>query len=213
MVEDDKSRDGENAFTLPTRCTPLGTSKFIRNGIRTWFVKADAKPDGSLTLDRDFFVTSSSASATSSAVRRGRRIFGSVPRSVVIPRAESYDCCNLALVRLDRAWCLAWSNPGMGWLFSVALGLQQRSRGCLCSALADRHWPRARHRPGCRAVYIIGAVIPLTGFRSAVRPTRSLSRFGNFGVLDTPHGSVCELVFGIWPPGHGLWQAHMEPGS
>jgi len=40
----------------------------------------------------------------------------------------------------------------MGWLFSVALGLQATLKErCLCSALADRPWPRPRHWPDCPA--------------------------------------------------------------
>ena len=39
-------------------------------------------------------------------------------------------------------------NPGMGWLFAVALGMQQRQRArCVACAAADRARSRGGRRP------------------------------------------------------------------
>ena len=64
----------------------------------------------------------------------------------------------LALILLD-----AWHglNPGMGWLFSVALGLQQRSRRAVFGALLPIALGHALAiGPVVLLVYIVGAVLP-----------------------------------------------------
>src|SRR6266436_3208081 len=58
----------------------------------------------------------------------------------------------MALVNLDPARCLAWSEPRHGLvIFSGARPTATLKKGCLCSVSADRPRPRARHRPGCPA--------------------------------------------------------------
>ena len=64
----------------------------------------------------------------------------------------------LALILLG-----AWHglNPGMGWLFSVALGLQQRSRRAVFGALLPIALGHALAiGPVVLLVYIVGAVVP-----------------------------------------------------
>src|SRR5215472_7325439 len=67
----------------------------------------------------------------------------------------------MALVRLDSARPLARSESGMGWLFSVALGLQQRSRMAVFAALLPIAVGHAL-AIGLLVllVYIVGVVIP-----------------------------------------------------
>jgi selenium-binding protein 1 len=55
MVE--LSRDGRRVY-LTNSLYAAWDEQFYPEGIRTWFVKADAAPDGSLSFDRKFFVTS-----------------------------------------------------------------------------------------------------------------------------------------------------------
>ena len=58
----------------------------------------------------------------------------------------------------------AWHglNPGMGWLFAVALGLQRRSRTALFAALAPIALGHALAiAMVVSAVYMLGAVVPL----------------------------------------------------
>ena len=58
----------------------------------------------------------------------------------------------MALVSLDPARCLAWSEPGHGMvIFSGAGTPATLKKGGVRSAPTDRPWPRARHRPGCFA--------------------------------------------------------------
>jgi hypothetical protein len=67
----------------------------------------------------------------------------------------------MALVSLDTARCLAWSESGHGMvIFSSAWTPATLKKGSVRSAPTDRPWPRARHRPGVLLVYIVGAVIP-----------------------------------------------------
>jgi selenium-binding protein 1 len=51
------SRDGKRVY-FTNSLYASWDEQIYPDGIRTWFVKADAKPDGSLTLDPNFFVTS-----------------------------------------------------------------------------------------------------------------------------------------------------------
>src|SRR5215472_6882714 len=56
----------------------------------------------------------------------------------------------MALVSLDPARRLAWAEPRHGLvIFSRTRPAATLKKGCLCSAPADRPWPRARHRPSC----------------------------------------------------------------
>jgi hypothetical protein len=58
----------------------------------------------------------------------------------------------------------AWHglNPGMGWLFAVALGLQRRSRAALFAALPPIAFGHALAiSMVVSAVYMLGAVVPL----------------------------------------------------
>src|SRR4029077_3516051 len=58
----------------------------------------------------------------------------------------------MALVSLDPARCLAWSEPRHGMvIFSGAWTPATVKKGGVRSAPTDRPWPRARHRPGCFA--------------------------------------------------------------
>ena len=51
------SRDGKRVY-FTNSLYAAWDDQFYPDGIRTWFVRAAAEPDGSLTLDPDFFVTS-----------------------------------------------------------------------------------------------------------------------------------------------------------
>ena len=83
--------------------------------------------------------------------------------------AETPDC-RAASAMIAAAWPWlalvllgAWHglNPGMGWLFSVALGLQRRSRTAVFAALAPIALGHALAiGMVVLVVYVIGAVIP-----------------------------------------------------
>ena len=60
-------------------------------------------------------------------------------------------------------------NPGMGWLFAVALGMQERRRGAVLRALLPLGAGHALAVAGAvGAALVIGAVIPLSRLRWAV---------------------------------------------
>ena len=101
----------------------------------------------------------------------------------------------LALILLG-----AWHglNPGMGWLFAVALGLQHRSRRAVFGALAPIALGHALAiGMVVLLVYAIGAVIPFRWLQIGGAATLFLSRAGSFGARDILPGSVCASVFGI----------------
>jgi hypothetical protein len=72
-------------------------------------------------------------------------------------------------------------NPGMGWLFAVALGMQERRRGAVLRALLPLGVGHAMAVAGAvGAALAIGAAIPLTILRwpvAGVLVTFSVMRF------------------------------------
>ena len=103
----------------------------------------------------------------------------------------------LALILLG-----AWHglNPGMGWLFSVALGLQHRSRRAVFGALAPIALGHALAIGMVVVlVYAIGAVIPFRWLQIGGAATLFIvACAGSFGAsADILPGSVCASVFGI----------------
>jgi hypothetical protein len=60
-------------------------------------------------------------------------------------------------------------NPGMGWLFAVALGMQERRRGAVYRAMLPLAIGHALSIAGAIAIAIaIGAILPLRAIRWAV---------------------------------------------
>jgi hypothetical protein len=101
----------------------------------------------------------------------------------------------LALILLG-----AWHglNPGMGWLFSVALGLQQRSRRAVFASLLPIALGHALAIGlVVLLVYIVGIVIPSQWLQIGGAGMLFAIAIGSFGVRDIPPGSVCVSIFGI----------------
>ena len=92
----------------------------------------------------------------------------------------------LALILLG-----AWHglNPGMGWLFSVALGLQQRSRSAVFAALVPIALGHA---------LAIGLVVFLVYLVGAVVPFRWLQMGGAAALLIV-------AFWKLWRPRHPTW--------
>ena len=126
MVE--VSRDGRRVF-LTNSLYAAWDAQFYPEGIDGWLVKLDAGEDGSLTLDPDLFVEFS----------------GERPHQV---RLQGGDASSDSYCFPDPRWTELWPwvlmallgayhglNPAMGWLFAVALGMQERDRGAVLRAL------------------------------------------------------------------------------
>ena len=83
-------------------------------------------------------------------------------------------------------------NPGMGWLFAVALGLQERRRAAVCRAMLPLALGHALAIAAAVAVAMLaGAVVPLrliATTRSYRRPTGN-SEAANASVSPRPAAS------------------------
>ena len=128
MVE--LSRDGKRVY-LTNSLYASWDAQFYPEGIDGWLVKLDAGEDGSLTLDPDLFVEFS----------------GERPHQVRLAggdaSSDSYCFPDMSALMHDLwPWILLGLlgayhglNPAMGWLFAVALGMQERDRRAVSRAL------------------------------------------------------------------------------
>ena len=134
MVE--VSRDGRRVY-LTNSLYAAWDAQFYPEGIDGWLVKLDAGEDGSLTLDPDLFVRSPASGRTRCACRAATR-----PRTPTASRTTDMDLWALLVIAALGAY--HGLNPAMGWLFAVALGMQDRDRERRAAgAAADRPRPRA----------------------------------------------------------------------
>jgi 56kDa selenium binding protein (SBP56) len=119
------SRDGKRVFFTNSLYTAWD-EQIYPDGIRTWFVKADAGPDGSLTLDPNFFVTSTVfCGATPSSTNSLLSFHPLIATAAVGVHTIShlviagllawivYDFIGLALLRRS------WINLDLIWCFSL----------------------------------------------------------------------------------------------
>ncbi len=93
-------------------------------------------------------------------------------------------------------------NPGMGWLFAVALGMQERQRGAVLRALLPLGMGHVLAVAAAVAVAIaIGTIVPMAYLRWAV--AGSLISFGVFRLLRHRHPRSGGMRVGIG--GLTLW--------
>ena len=128
MVEVEPRR----AARLPHQLAlPPWDAQFYPDGIQGWMAKLDAGEDGGGARPRPFFV----------------EFEGERPHQVRLQGGDASSDSYCFPPERTPAWPLAGArllgayhgvNPAMGWLFAVALGLQERSRRAVCA-----RWPIA----------------------------------------------------------------------
>ena len=126
MVE--VSRDGRRVF-LTNSLYAAWDAQFYPEGIDGWLVKLDAGEDGSLTLDPDVFVEFSGERPHQVRLAGRRRVVG----LLLLPGPLMDALWPWVLMALLGAY--HGLNPAMGWLFAVALGMQERDRRAVLRAL------------------------------------------------------------------------------
>ena len=100
--------------------------------------------DGSLTVDPDVFVPFSGERPHQVRLSRRRRLVATPTASRTSSAATLWPYILLGLLGAYHGL-----NPAMGWLFAVALGMQERSRRAVLRSLrADRDRARALDRAG-----------------------------------------------------------------
>ena len=160
------SRDGKRVYFTNSLYGAIDP-QFYPEGIEGWMVKLDAKPDGGIAFDHNFFVqVAGAASAAPGAARRRRLLVGLLLLSVA--RAAPAGCVSASAAR--RAMTDAWPwlalaglgafhglNPAMGWLFAVALGLHRHSRAIVCSRSCRSRWATPSRSPPSPPVLLAAA--------------------------------------------------------
>ena len=149
MVE--VSRDGRRVYLTNSLYTPWD-AQFYPDGIRGWMAKLDVEARRAASPRREVLrrVRGRAASAPGAAPGR-RRVVRLVLLRVMTVRCSSARGCG----SWSSARCTA-STRAMGWLFAVALGLQERS-GARCGARCSR-W-RVGHALAIGAAVVLAALV------------------------------------------------------
>ena len=127
MVE--VSRDGRRVY-LTNSLYARWDAQFYPEGIDGWLVKLDAGEDGSLSVDPDLFVEFDGRAAAPGAPRRRRRV---ARTRYCFPNGLAVE--PLAAAHPGVLGAYHGLNPAMGWLFAVALGMQEGDRRAVLRAL------------------------------------------------------------------------------
>ena len=139
------SRDGKRIYFTNSLYSPWD-AQFYPDGVKSWMVKVDADPKGGMKLDEKFFVEFDELRAHQVRLPRRRRLVGFLlllgGRRMTHPEVGS---AALGLMLLLGAY--HGINPGMGWLFAVALGMQeQKGSAVMRSLLPHCVGPRSGNR-------------------------------------------------------------------
>ena len=120
MVE--LSRDGKRIYFTNSLYTPWD-AQFYPEGIQSWMVKLDAKPEGGMEIDPKFFVDFGELRESPGPSGRRRRFF----RLILLRMSEmTWELTSTTLwPTLFLLGAYHGINPGMGWLFAVARGMQE----------------------------------------------------------------------------------------
>ena len=160
MVE--LSRDGRRVYLTNALYSPWD-AQFYPDGIESWMVKLDTRPEGGMALDPQVLPGDGAGPPLPPGAAPGRRRVVRLVLLLVMIDATSMSWP--ALLALGAGHGI---NPAMGWLFAVALGLQRGSRGAVWGALGaargraragDRRGDRCRRHGGtdaCRSTYFGG---------------------------------------------------------
>ena len=133
MVE--TRRDGRRVF-LTNSLYAAWDAQFYPEGIDGWLVKLDAGEDGSLTVDPDVFVPFSGERPHQVRLSGGDASLGLLLLPGHVSETTLWPWVLLGLLGAYHGL-----NPAMGWLFAVALGMQERRparRAALAAADRDR---------------------------------------------------------------------------
>ena len=134
MVE--VSRDGKRIY-FTNSLYAAWDEQFYPDGVGSWMVKLDASPNGGIAFDKNFLRRKQRLPGSSSSPRRRRFL----ERFLLFSVSDLWPW--LAVFGLGIFHGI---NPAMGWLFAVALGLQEQKRDSrVPRAAADGGGARAFH--------------------------------------------------------------------
>src|SRR6266550_7031004 len=121
-----------SAATLPTPSTPRGTSSFISMALRAgWRSRFGLK--GRDEARRKVFCRVRRVARTPGAATRGRRFVGLL--LLLGPAMTHAGLTSTMLWLMLLLGAYHGLNPGMGWLFAVALGMQEQKGSAVARSL------------------------------------------------------------------------------
>ena len=167
------SRDGKRVY-LTNSLYRTWDEQFYPDGIKGWLAKIDVQPE------RRHRARSRRVRASSTACVRTRCTSrAATPARIPTASREVRDD-----ERDDDVWTMLMAlgafhgiNPGMGWLFAVALGMQERRRGAVLWALVPLGAGHALAvAVAAGAALAIGGVIPIGWLRWLYRRRARFAR-------------------------------------
>ena len=174
------SRDGRRVYFTNSLYGAIDP-QFYPDGIEGWMVKLDAEPEGRHRLRREVLRRSgrrrTARTRCASRAATARRIPTAIPER---GPGDWRGCTGLlAMARARRARRISRAQPGMGWLFAVALGLHRQDRRIVWLALAA-------DRPGscgCRLRPLRSSFCGRAGLSTDGAPRRRRARLDRLGAL------------------------------
>jgi hypothetical protein len=119
------SRDGRRVY-FTNSLYAAWDKQFYPDGIRGWMVKLEVAQDGGIQLDPKLFVDFGDLRGHQVKLPGWRRLV----RLLLLPMSHSWPWVALAVLGAYHGL-----NRAMGWLFALALGLQEKRRSAVVGAL------------------------------------------------------------------------------
>ena len=170
-----------SASTSPTRCTRPGTSSSIPMASKSWMVKIDADPEGRNEARRNFFVDFEGCARTKCGWKAAtlRRTPTAIRTRMTHAGLTSTTFWLMLLLGAYHG-----INPGMGWLFAVALGMQEQKGSAVAKSLV----PIALGHALAIGIVVmmaafLGMALPLTALRYPIAAL--LIGLGIYSLVDT----------------------------
>ena len=157
------SRDGKRVYFTNSLYSPWD-EQFYPDGVKSWMVKIDANPKGGMKLDEKFFVEFDGVARAPAPAGRRRRFVGLL---LLLGHEMTHaGLTSTALWLMLLLGAYHGLNPGMGWLFAVALGMQEQKGSAVARSLV----PIALgHALAIGSVVLVAAFLGMTLPLAAIR--------------------------------------------
>ena len=177
------SRDGRRVYVTNSLYSTWD-DQFYPDGIRGWMAKVDVGENGGIAPRSEFLAGVRWVATPPGTPRRRRRFFG-----FLLLLGVNHGSSNLLpLTTILLLGAFHGINPGMGWLFAVALGMQERRLGAVWRALIPL---TLGHALAIAVVVLVavaaGAAVPVSSLKLPVAVT--LGALGVYRLIRHRHFS------------------------